>query len=150
MTLGQPFGFRGFEDFGDFLRAGAFLAVLVFFFADAPSEPDFEASRRCRRTASTRFPTPRPSRASWVGVEVEPEIFFSARSDPPDFPLVDSLDPDGLESSVEDASDFPELEVSSFDEPEEEADADSLSSPPREDDPPPTSTAAPIPIRRRV
>jgi hypothetical protein len=36
-----------------------------------------EDSARVRFAASTRLPIPRCSRASWVGVDVDPDIFFS-------------------------------------------------------------------------
>ena len=96
-----------------------------------------ELSLRCRRAASRRFPTPRPSRASCVGVEVDPEIFFSwgevsagASFDPPsvsDFPpSAESPDPSASE------------EIDSFVDPRSGGAVR-----------PPTRIAAPVPISRR-
>jgi hypothetical protein len=87
------------------------------------------------------LPTPRPSRASCVGVEVDPEIFFSLLSG------LSVFDEDEV-SPLAVVSVFLESEESLLDD-EDEDDDDSDSSPPRDDDPPPTSTAAPIPISRR-
>ena len=138
----QPFDFRGFDDF---FALDAFFEVPVFFLGEVLAVPAFDDSRRCRRTASTRLPTPRPSRASWVGVEVEPEIFFSALSD---FPALSFEEPAGLELLSS-----PLAVVSPFEDPDassrEEFDDESASSLPRDEELPPTSTAAPMPIRRR-
>jgi hypothetical protein len=133
-----------FFDAGVFPEVDAFFDAVAFFAADLP-EADFPDSRRWRRTASTRLPTPRPSRASCVGVEVDPEIFFSVFSGLSDF---DEEEVSPL-AVVSVASVFLESEASLLDDDEDEDDDDSDSSPPRDDDPPPTSTAAPIPISRR-
>ena len=142
MAAGHRFDERppDFFDAGFFPEVDAFFDAVVFFVADLP-ESDFPDSRRWRRTASTRLPTPRPSRASCVGVEVDPEIFFSVLSGLSDF------DEDEV-SSLAVVSVFLESEESLLDD-EDEDDDDSDSSPPRDDDPPPTSTAAPIQISRR-
>ena len=128
---------------GGFLAG--FLAVSVFFIL-----PVVSVSRRCRRAASTRLPTPRPSRASWVGVEVDPEILFSGGSgeesdvfdsaEVPAFGSVASVPVESLEA-VESESFAAEASLLSESDPEEPSDL--------ELDDPPTRMAAPIPIRRR-
>ena len=99
------------------------------------------SSRRCRRAASTRFPTPRPSLASWVGVDVEPEIFFSGALDSE---VSDEVSDVASEVSVDvDAS----LELSVAPDPSSrDSEAPSFEGP---EDRPPTRIAAPMPIRRR-
>ena len=131
-----------FEVFpADFLAVG--LAASVFL-EGLPSP----VSRRCLRAASTRFPTPRPSRASWVGVEVDPEIFFSGGSGAESdflvsevdsaFDFVDSVDSVAVESPPVVESESPVVWGS----------RDSASDP-EDPDEPPTRMAAPIPISRR-
>lgn len=108
-------------------------------------------SRRCRRAASTRFPTPRPSRASWVGVEVDPEIFFSGGSGADSdfllsegdsaFDSVDSVDSVAVESppAVESESLAACWSLASASDPDDPDDLEE----------PPTRMAAPMPINRR-
>ena len=133
-----PVGFD-FEVLPADFFAGVFSAVVSPDLRPAP------VSRRCRRAASTRLPTPRPSRASWVGVEVEPEIFFSGGSGEVSGFLVSASDPVvDLVVSVLLASPVV-VESESF---VAEVAPDSASAP-RDPDDPPTRMAAPIPIRRR-
>lgn len=150
----QPLGFlrAGFREVEVFFAGVDFPEAVdfpvffpVFFPGFLPVASDFPDSRRCRRTASTRLPTPRPSRASCVGVDVDPEIFFSEPFVGPSvddafdaLPLPESPSPDGEVPS-------PSFELDVV----EPADAWFDSSAGVEDDPPPTSTAAPMPIRRR-
>ena len=127
------------------LLAPAFLEPPVFlpvFPVDFPAdfrgclaEASPPPSRRCLLAASTRLPTPRPSRASWVGVDVDPEIFFSFAASPP---LSDEL----FEESAG-------LSTPSFFEVASSVPPPPPSSPREGAEEPPTSTAAPIPIRRR-
>lgn len=130
-----------FPDLADLAApaAGGFfpLALLVLSFVVFALLPC-----RCRRAASTRFPTPRPSLASWVGVDVDPEICFSGV-------LVSEVEsePDSVLVSESDAVDEVLLEFSpELESPSPEAEERSS---PEAEDLPPTRIAAPMPISRR-
>ena len=91
------FGLAGFASFADFAGLGSL-------------------SRLWRRAASTRLPTPRPSRASWVGVEVDPEIFRSPPASPP--PVFESEEAPSAPEPEPESDPDPESEEESLVEPE--------------------------------
>ena len=130
-----------FPEDPDFLPADFFGVVFaagfegVFFFA--PSLEDFfgvESCLRVRRAASTRLPMPRCSRASWVGVDVDPDIFVSGFASVSVFVSVVEVLPSSLLESLSAVASLPD------DSPDDGGGALVL---------PPTRIAAPVPISLR-